>query len=140
MKKLVVAFYMLLWAVPATPQQVTGSITGSVADSSGAAIPGVTVRLSNPVTGIHRSTSSDQDGNFRFLVVPPGNYAIDASQQGFKGVRRDGITVEADRSLSVPLVLEVGAVTEIVEVFGGTPLLEPNTRSEERRVGKECRL
>lgn len=122
-------FALLLTASSALPQQVTGTVTGSVADSSGAAIPGVQVRLSNIESGLQRVASSDADGNFRFLVVPPGSYRIAASQQGFKAVRRDGIIVEADRSLAVPLVLEVGAVTEVIEVQGGTPLLEPNTSS-----------
>lgn len=130
MKSTILATCMsLLGAIHALPQQVTGSITGSVTDSSGAAIPGVQVRLSNQETGLQRSAASDEDGNFRFLVIPPGNYAIDVSQQGFKGVRRDGIVVEADRSLAVPVTLEIGAVTEVVEVSGGTPLLEPNTSS-----------
>ena len=118
-----------LAALPAYPQQVNGTITGSVTDQSGAAIPGVQVRLSNIETGIQRMSSSGADGNYRFLVIPPGKYSVDVSHQGFKAVRRDGIIVEADRSLAVPIRLEVGAVTEVVEVKAGTPLLEPNTSS-----------
>ncbi|MEX2262921.1 MAG: carboxypeptidase regulatory-like domain-containing protein [Bryobacteraceae bacterium] len=120
---------VLLAAIPALSQQVNGTITGHVADSSGATIPGVEVRLSNPETGMLRTASTGADGNYRFLVVPPGRYTIEVSQSGFKAVRREGIIVEADRSLSVPIALEVGAVTEIVEVQAGTPLLEPNTSS-----------
>lgn len=116
-------------AISGLAQQVTGSITGNVADSSGATIPEVQVRLSHPDTGLQRSVTTDHNGDFRFLVVPPGNYTIEASQQGFKTFRRDGIIVEADRSLAVPVTLDVGAVTEVVEVRGGTPLLEPNTSS-----------
>jgi hypothetical protein len=130
MKKLaVVLCVLLLGSFAARSQQVTGSITGNVTDSSGAAVPGVQVRLSNPATGLRRAAATGQDGEFRFLVVPPGNYTIEVSQQGFKAVRRDGIIVEADRSLAVPISLEVGAVAEVIEVRGGTPLLEPNTSS-----------
>ncbi|HZO55750.1 MAG TPA: carboxypeptidase regulatory-like domain-containing protein [Bryobacteraceae bacterium] len=128
-KAILVLCALWLGAIPALAQQVTGSITGSVADSSGAAVPGVQVNLSNQDTGLRRLAVSDQDGNFRFLVVPPGNYSVDVSHQGFRGVKRDGIVVEADRSLAVPVVLEVGTVSEVVEVRGGTPLLEPNTSS-----------
>ncbi|MBI4903106.1 MAG: TonB-dependent receptor [Acidobacteria bacterium] len=110
-------------------QQVTGTITGSVTDTSGAAVPGVQIRLMNPDTGLQRSATSDQDGNFRFLVLPPGVYAIDGAHTGFKAFRRHGIVVEADRSLAVPVRLEVGAVTEVVEVQSAATLLEPNTSS-----------
>jgi outer membrane receptor protein involved in Fe transport len=120
---------LVLCSFPSFSQQVTGTITGNVADSSGAPIPGVQVRLSNPATGLQRAVSTDAEGNYRFLVVPPGNYTIDVSQQGFKAVRRDGIVVEADRSLAVPLRLEVGTVSEVIEVQGGAQLLEPNTSS-----------
>ncbi len=118
-----------LLAVSAYAQQVTGTITGAVTDSSGAAIAGVQVRLNSPQTGLSRTVATDEAGAFRFLVLQPGVYTLDASQTGFKAVRREGIVVEADRSLAVPIRFEVGAVTEVVEVTGGAPLLEPNTSS-----------
>lgn len=118
-----------LLAVSAYAQQVTGTITGAVTDSSGAAIAGVQVRLNSPQTGLSRTVATDEAGAFRFLVLQPGVYALDAAQTGFKAVRREGIVVEADRSLAVPIRFEVGAVTEVVEVTGGAPLLDPNTSS-----------
>lgn len=130
MKKLILLLCLLLaTTLSAIAQQVTGTVNGSVGDSSGAPVPGVQVRLLNAATGLQRTAATAEDGDFRFLLVPPGNYTIEASHQGFKAVRREGIIVEADRSLSVPIVLEVGAVAEVIEVHGGTPLLEPNTSS-----------
>lgn len=129
MKQTGVLLVALLSAFAALGQQVTGTVTGNIADSSGAAIAGAHVRLTNPDTGLQRTALTDGEGNFRFMVVPPGNYAVDASHAGFKAVRRDGIIVEADRSLAVPLRLEVGAVTEVIEVQAGAVLLEPNTSS-----------
>ena len=129
-KKFALSLALLaLWAGSVYPQQVTGTVTGTVADASGAGVPGAQVRLIHPGTGLQRSSAADQDGNFRFLVLPPGAYTIDVSHAGFKAFRREGIIVEADRSLAVPVRLDVGAVTEVVEVQGGTPLLEPNTSS-----------
>jgi hypothetical protein len=119
----------LLIAPSAFPQQVTGTVTGAVADSSGAAVPGVELRLSNTQTGQVRVVTSGEDGTFRFFVLQPGIYRLDVAHSGFKAARRDNIVVEADRSLAVPITLEVGAVTEVVEVKGGAPLLEPNTSS-----------
>ena len=102
----------LLLVTAAYSQQVTGTITGAVTDTSGAAVAGVEVRLSNTQTGLSRGAKSDEEGGFRFLVLQPGIYSLDASQAGFKAVRRDRIVVEADRSIAVPVRLEVGAVTE----------------------------
>ncbi len=108
-------------------QQVTGTVTGGVTDPSGATVSGAQVRLSNASTGILRSAQTDAAGNFRFHLLPLGTYTIEASAAGFKSFRRGGIVVEADRSLGVPVRLEVGSVTETIEVEGGTPLLESNT-------------
>ena len=129
----------MMFATSAFAQQVTGTVTGAVTDSSGAAVAGVELRLSNTLTGQVRNVKSGEDGTFRFLVLQPGIYRLDVTHSGFKAARRDNIVVEADRSLAVPISLEVGAVTEVVEVTGGAPLLEPNTSSlgtvmEQRKV------
>src|SRR6266446_6191767 len=117
----------ILINLEAFAQQITGSITGSILDSSGAAVVNATVTLTNTGTGAALSASSGNSGDFRFLLLQPGVYALEASHTGFKTSRRDGIVVEADRSLAIPMTLNVGQVSETVEVIGGTPLLEPNT-------------
>src|SRR5215471_8514832 len=108
-------------------QRITGTVTGSMQDSTGAAVVGAVARLTNTGTGVTQTALSDNSGNFQFLLLPPGVYAFEASAQGFRTFRREGIIVEADRSLAIPVNLSVGQVTETVEVVGGTPLLEPNT-------------
>src|SRR5579864_3336761 len=115
------------WGSPVYAQQITGSITGSVSDSSGATVVGASVKLTNTGTAFAQNATTDQAGNFQFLLLQPGTYVVEASNPGFKTFRRDGIIVEADRSLAVPVVLSVGQTSETVEVVGGTPLLEPNT-------------
>jgi hypothetical protein len=123
---LAAVLFTVFWP-SASGQQITGSLTGSVTDPSGAAIVGSAIRLTNTGTGVTQTTVSDSSGNFQFLLLPPGTYVIAASNQGFKSFQRGGIIVEADRSMAVPVSLAVGAVTETVEVVGGTPLLEPNS-------------
>jgi len=118
-----------LWSAAVWAQSITGSVTGVVRDPSGAVVVGTEVRLTNTGTGVTQRTSTDGAGNFRFLLLPSGTYRIEATGAGFKTFRRDGIAVEVDRSLAVPVTLEVGQVTETIEVRGGTPLLEPNTSS-----------
>src|SRR6266852_4802167 len=95
---------LVLWALAAASsvaQQTTGTITGTVVDSSGAAVTAAEVKLNNAEAGIRRVAQSDDVGNFRFLLLPPGLYSIEASHAGFKMFRREGIVVEADRSLGV---------------------------------------
>jgi len=120
-------FALVLAGLPLGAQLVTGTITGAVTDSSGASIAGAEVKLTSQQTGLVRSSKSDESGNFRFLLLPLGVYRVEATSAGFKAFRREGVLVEADRSLAVPITLEVGGVTEVIEVTGGTPLLEPNT-------------
>jgi hypothetical protein len=123
-------FVVAAWCVTAAwAQIITGSVTGSVRDSSAAAIPGTAVKLTNSGTGAVQQVSTDEAGNFRFLLLPVGVYSVEVSGTGFKTFRREGIIVEADRSLAVPVTLEVGAVTETIVVTGSTPLLDPNTSS-----------
>jgi len=110
-------------------QLITGSVTGSVQDSLGAAIVGATIRLINTGTSASLTTTSDSSGNFQFQLLPSGVYTLETTNSGFKTFRREGIIVETARSLAVPVVLNLGQVTETVEVVGGTPLLEPNTSS-----------
>jgi hypothetical protein len=102
-------------------------ITGSVFDASGASIPGVTVRLTNTGTGNVANVVSDSSANFQFLLLPPGNYLVEAAHPGFKAFRRDGIVVTADRSLAIPVTLSIGQASETVEVVDSTPLLDPNS-------------
>src|SRR5262245_51277551 len=108
-------------------QVTSGSVTGSVQDATAAAVANASLKLMNTGTSVTRNTTSDNSGNFQFLLVPPGVYVLEAASPGFRTFRRDGIVVEADRSLAVPVALAVGQVTDTVEVYGGTPLLEPNT-------------
>lgn len=111
----------------AMAQEITGAVTGAVTDPAGAAVAAAEVRLTNNGTGAVQSAKTDADGNFRFLLLPPGQYSVRAAVQGFKTVVREGLIVEVDRSVAVPLKLEIGQVSETVEVTGASPLLEPNT-------------
>src|ERR1035437_5914460 len=119
---------IMAW-IPGQAQTTSGTVTGTVHDSSGAIIVDAQVRLINTLTGVVQKTSTGQTGDYQFLIVPPGVYAVEVESGGFKTFRRAGIIVEVNRSLAVPATLALGAITETVEVKGGTPLLEPNTSS-----------
>src|SRR5205823_10793260 len=124
-----IALATWLCVAAAFAQQITGSITGTVTDPTGAAVSGASVKLTNAETGAVQTGTTNSSGDFRFMLLPPGNYTLDAAIAGFKSFRRDGVVVEVDRSLAVPVALQMGQVSDTVEVIGGATLLDPNTSS-----------
>lgn len=108
-------------------QQTTGSIIGTVADTSNAVMTGVQVKLTNIRTGVTQVQTSDSAGTYRFLLLPSGTYRVEASIAGFKTFSRENIVVEVNRSVNVPVILSVGDTSENITVTAGADLLEPNT-------------
>jgi Carboxypeptidase regulatory-like domain len=123
---------VLLWAVtPAvlSGQNVSGRISGTVTDSSGAAIGQTTVTLTNLDTNSKNQISTDSSGNYAFPNISPGRYKIQAEKSGFKNFIREPIIVEIESGLKIDIALPVGAATETIEVTGQAPLLQPETNS-----------
>lgn len=106
----------ILLTLPAFGQDVTGSVQGQVADPSGARIPNVQVTLTNEGTGVKLTRTTGPEGDYAFNLVQPGRYALAASLTGFKGTSLTGIDVGVNRSTRLDLTLEVGSVSETVEV------------------------
>ncbi len=110
-------------------QSTYGSIVGSVTDSSGAAITDAAVTLTNLGTGEKRAQQSGADGLFTFTNLFPGQYRIDVEKQGFKHFTRTPVTVQVQQSSSVQAALQVGEVSQVVEVTSQTPLLQTESAS-----------
>lgn len=96
---------------------ITGTISGTVTDQTGAVIPGVTVVALNQDTGVSQSVVSDNRGFYSFSALPVGNYTVTATQQGFETFKQTGIKVDADSSIRTDVQFKVGTVatTETVE-------------------------
>ena len=105
-----------LGPAPAIAQTVTGEIRGTVRDSSGGVLPGVTVTATNTNTGLTRTETSDGTGSYVFPSLPIGNYTITAEIQGFRKSERTGFSLTADGRITADISLSVGAVTETVTV------------------------
>src|ERR1700686_4464710 len=105
-------------------QNVYGTIAGTVTDSSGAAIGGTNVTLTDLDKNEKRNMTTDASGNYAFVNILPGRYRIEAEKSGFKRFVREPIIVEIESGLKVDIVLEVGARTETIEVTGAPPLLQ----------------
>ena len=109
----------------------TGSITGTVVDPSGAAIPGAQVRIINQATGdLTREATSDASGNFRALNVPPGTYKIAVAAPGMQELDRNNVVLDQDQSLGLGQVaLTLGQASQTVTVTTQTPLIDTATSS-----------
>ena len=110
-------------------QSTYGSITGSVFDPSGAAITDAKVTLTNLGTAEKRTQNSGSDGSFSFVNLFQGQYRIDAEKPGFKHFVRSAIVVEVQQSTHIEATLQVGEVSQTVEVTSETPLLQVETSS-----------
>jgi len=122
-----VIFVMTLWPRTGWSQTVYGSIAGTVLDSSGAAIPGTTVTLANLGTGDKRTMVSEAGGEYTFVNILPGTYSIEAEKSGFKHFKRDSVLIEVGDALRIDIAMQVGAVTQTIEVTAQTPLLQAQT-------------
>ena len=123
-----------LWAAsmfsPSLYAQTTyGSITGLVEDSSGAAISGAEVTLTNVGTAEKRVQQTGSDGLYSFVNLLPAQYRIDVEKSGFKRFARPDVVVEVGQGVRIDLTMQVGDVTQTVEVTGETPQLQAETSS-----------
>jgi len=93
----------------------TGQVLGTTYDSTGALVPQAKVTLSSRATGLTREESSDDEGLYRFILVPIGFYTVSFNKSGFKTYKVD-VEVTVGTALTVNARLEVGEVSQVVEV------------------------
>ena len=110
-------------------QTTTGALLGTVKDSAGVLLPGVTIVAVATGTNARSETVSDAGGNFVIPQLPPGAYRVEASLQGFKQFVRDGVIISVQQQVRVEIPLEVGTVSETVKVAAHDTLLETTTSS-----------
>ncbi|HWP86104.1 MAG TPA: TonB-dependent receptor [Terriglobia bacterium] len=115
---------LLVLATLAPAQQTTGTISGSVTDSTGAVLPGVNIVILNEDTGISRTVVTNSAGRYSAPALGLGRYKVTASLEGFQTEVRTGIELTVGREVPVNFQLQVGAVTQTVEVTGEAPLVE----------------
>lgn len=103
-------------AAPVVAQINTGQISGKVFDSTGAVVPGVNVAVTNEGTGAMLSATTDMGGFYAFPALPRASYGVRVAKQGFRPVERSGVVVEAASRLALDFTIEIGQVTEAVQV------------------------
>ncbi len=123
---LCIAAFPAAWA-----QTITGVVSGTAVDASGAAVPGASVTLVSSGTGTHSPTTTDASGGFVFPSVEPATYSVIVEVQGFKRYEKTNIQVTASERVNAGAIqLDVGALTESVSVTGQATMVQ--TASNER--------
>src|ERR1051325_4079418 len=110
-------------------QVKTGTISGMVTDRSGAVLPNANVTMLNEDTGVTRTATSDATGRVAAPSLSLGHYKVTATMQGFQTAVRNGIEITVGRQAVVDFQLQVGAVSQTVEVTGEAPLVETSQSS-----------
>src|SRR5262249_56778359 len=118
-----VAVLAATWAdTTAWAQATTAQIIGSVKDASGAVLPGVEITVTQTATGAKRSTVSNETGNYVLASLALGPYMLEAALPGFKSYVQTGIVLQVDDSPTINILLQVGQVSEQVEVQANAAL------------------
>jgi len=115
---------VFLFGIATLVASPTGSVEGLIKDPSGAPVPGVHVTLLNGKTNVRRFAISDSSGSFQFLQIEPATWSLSAEASGFKRTSIHQTLVQVDQVTRVDISLELGDVSEVVEVSAITPLLE----------------
>lgn len=134
---LVVLFAALIAVCPGTAsaQVDTGSITGTVADASGAVVPGASVTITEQSTSQKQTQTTGPDGSYTFSPVKIGTYTLTVEKHGFRTMVQKNIQVTVQGHLEISPKLEVGEVGQEVTVTAGVPLLETQSSSIQQLVG-----
>src|SRR2546428_5418208 len=132
-------FLLLLFVSIAFAQLDTGTISGTVSDQTGAAIPGASVAIKNVETGIVRRLVTNEAGRYEAVALTVGTYEVTASLAGFQTFVRGGIGLTVGRNAVVDIALRVGDVTEAITITAETSQVETTTATvtqliAERRV------
>ena len=106
-------------------QETTGAIAGRVSDPQGLAVPGATVT----VTGDRgaQTFTADAEGRFNAPFLTPGTYTVRTELQGFKATEQKNVVVRLGQRVDLPITMEVGGLTETVEVTGASPTVDVST-------------
>src|SRR5512133_3195397 len=132
-------FVAAILAAALNAQDPRGNLTGRVQDSSGAVMPGVAVRAVNTETGVAATAATNEAGAFSIPYLLPGIYRVEAELTGFRKFIRDGVEVRVGDTVELIVAMQVGSITETLEITAQSPLLETASASvgqviDQRRI------
>src|SRR5688572_2505899 len=118
---------LLAMAAPTLAQDFRGRINGTVTDNTGAVLPGVTVTATSPALIQPQVQVTGSDGSFRFIALPPGVYEIGFELGGFQSIKREGVRVVINQTLTVDQQMNVATLQETVTVTGASPIVDSSS-------------
>jgi len=118
-------------------QEATGRLTGTVTDSEGIPLPGVSIVADSPDAIGEYTAMTGENGVYRLLAVQPGTYKLVFTLAGFKTFSREGIALRPEQTLTVDIQMEMGALEEEVTVIGESPLIDVKSTSKGMTFNKE---
>jgi len=127
-KLFVLLTLVLMCSVAAFPQSESGRLFGIVTDTSGAAIAGATIKVTQLTTNRVLTVQSQGDGSYSVNALPVGNYKVEATEQAFKGASAN-FALDISQSKEINFKLEIGQVNEVVEVTNDIPVVDTATSS-----------
>lgn len=113
----------------ARAQEVTARLSGTVKDSAGGVVPDAALTATNSSTGVVTRTTSDASGDYLFPALAPGTYRLSVEKAGFTTGILSGISLNVDQKASLDVVLQVGQVTQSVNVEAAAPLVDSSSAS-----------
>src|SRR5579883_1856103 len=128
--------FLLFFAAACLAQIGTTSLAGVVTDRSGAAVPGAAITLVNPSQGTERKAVTNNSGEYRFLSVPPGTYNLTVEKQGFQTAHQNNLALLVNNPATSNIALEVGSVTEQVEVTSQAAAINTTDASLGNAIGE----
>jgi hypothetical protein len=129
--------FVFVCAGSAIAQERFGIIEGVVTDATSAKIPGATITVTNAETGSVRTAVSGADGSFRVVDLEPGRYTVSVELTGFQKVQADNVLVLLGRTIEFPAQLKIGAVSEVVNVTGESPIIDLSSTTIAHNVTAE---
>jgi hypothetical protein len=118
-------------------QAFTATLAGVVTDPNDAAIPGATVKIRNTATNDSRQAQTGPEGRYVFSQLAPGTYEVTAEAAGFKTLLRPGIALAVNQTAELNLPMQVGEVTQTIEVSEGAPILDTQTANRSVTLGSQ---
>jgi hypothetical protein len=122
---LLLAFLLAITGMAAAQQETTGTIGGRLVDPQGLAVSGASVTITGPQGSL--TVTTDREGRFSTPFRIPGRYSLRAELRGFKTIDRKDIVVRLGQTVDLPLTMEVGGLTETVDVTGASPVVDTQT-------------
>ena len=133
------AFCTLVCLALPTSVLAQSAIAGTVKDTSGAVLPGVTVEAASPVLIEKAKTVvTDSEGNYKIVDLRPGTYVLSFSLEGFSSVKREGLELPSNFTMTINSELKVGSLQEALTVTGASPVVDERATSRRKCCRAMC--